>query len=125
MEDIRSFPAVQEVGKAFSIYPFVIQRQPMYNFFQPFQNTLDYKLGRFLYESHVARARIGNFFKNNLLVQRTDTQQSSSDCSSRFSFRSASTLYRKIDQMARDSPRKKDLVDFRWLKIWISGIGIF
>jgi len=116
MEDITSFPADREAGKAISTYPFIVQRELMYNFFQPFQNALDYKLARFLYESHVPRARIDEFFKDGLLGQRTDAQRSSSDCSTRFSFRSASTLYRKIDDMAMDPPWKNGFVDFRLAK---------
>jgi len=116
VEDITSFPADREAGKAISTYLFVIQRQPMYNFFQPFQNALYYKLARFLYESHVPRAQIDEFFKDGLLVQRTDAQRSSSDCSTRFSFRSASTLYRKIDDMAMDPGLKNGFVDFRLAK---------
>jgi len=69
MEDITSFPVDREAGKAISTYPFVIQRQPMYNFFQPFQIALDYKIARFLYKSHVPRARINKFFKDCLLGQ--------------------------------------------------------
>jgi len=112
MEDITSFPVDREAGKAISIYPFIIQRQPMYNFFQPFEIALDYKLVRFLYESHVPRARIDEFLKDGLLAQRTDAQRSSSDCTTRFSYRSASTLYRKIDDMAIDPPWKNAFVDF-------------
>jgi len=67
MEDVPSFPVEREAGKAISTYPFVIHRELMYNFFQPFQNALYYKLARFLYESHVLRARIDEFFKAGLL----------------------------------------------------------
>jgi len=116
MEDITTFPGDREAGKAISTYPFVIQRELMYNCVQPFQNTLEYKVARFLSESHVPRAQIDEFFKDGLLGQRMDAQRSSSDCSTRFSFRSASTLYRKIDDMAMDPPGKNGFVDFRLAK---------
>jgi len=88
----------------------------MYNFFQPFQNAVDYKLARFLYEFHMPRARIHEFFKDGLVGQRTNAQRSSSHSSTRFSFRSASTLYQKIDDMAMDHPWKNGFVDFRLAK---------
>ena len=108
-----SFPADRTAGKAISTYPFVMQKQPMYNFFQPFQNALHYKLVRFLYEFHVPGPRIDEFFKDDFLAQQTDPQWSSLDCSTTCSFWSASTLHCKIDNMAIVPLWKHEFVDFQ------------
>ncbi|KAF8415030.1 hypothetical protein EV426DRAFT_579132 [Tirmania nivea] len=110
------FPTDYEVGKVIAAYPSVLQRQPMYNFFQPFQNALDFKLARFLYETHVPKAQIDMFFKDGFLGQNIYSEKSRTDANLRFSFRSASTLYQKIDQMITDPPWKNGFVDFNLAK---------
>ena len=64
-EVIMSFPVENQVGKAFSVAHFVKERQPLYNFFHPFQNALYYKLATFFFSTHVPKARIDDFFRDN------------------------------------------------------------
>ena len=71
--DITSFPVKREAGKVISAHPFVKERQPMYNFFRPFQNAMDFKLARFFYSAHVPKARVDEFFHDGFLEQETDT----------------------------------------------------
>jgi len=71
-----SFPPEREAGKMIAAYSFVRQRDPTYNFFRPFQNTLDFKLARFFYSAHVPKVRIDKFFKDGILAMQTDAKGS-------------------------------------------------
>jgi len=73
IEDLTSFPADHQAGKAISASPFITQRQSSYNFFSPFQNIHDFKLARFFYAAQVSKARIDKFFKGGFVEQGTDT----------------------------------------------------
>ena len=111
VKPIEHFPSDRQAGKAITAYPFVRERQSMYNFFRPFQNGLDFKLARFFYTAHVPKARIDEFFKEGFLAKKTDAQWRST-----ISFQSAHTLYRKIDDMITDPQWKNGFVDFRLAK---------
>ena len=116
--DITSFPVKREAGKVISAHPFVKERQPMYNFFGPFQNAMDFKLARFFYSAHVPKVRVDEFFHDGFLEQETDAPGSplGSVGSQKFSFRSAHTLYQKIDDMDIGPPWKNGFVDFQLAK---------
>ena len=109
-EVVTSFPVENQAGKALSVAPFVKERQPLYNFFHPFQNAFDYKLARFFFSAHVPKARIDDFFRDNFFGQQTDTAGSIPPT---FSFRSSHTLYQRIDDMIVDPPWKNGFVNFR------------
>jgi len=96
-EDLTTFPAGRKVGKATSASPFIQQRQPSYNFFSPFQNTLDFKLARFFYVAQIPKARIDEFFIAGFIEQGTDVGGGP-----RFSFHSSYALYKKLDAMIID-----------------------
>ena len=118
IENVMSFPGEREAGKAISVLPFVKERQPMYNFFRPFQNAMDFKLARFFHSAHVPKARIDEFFRDGFLEGQSDAPGSIPVCvgSPGFSFRSSHTLYQKIDEMIIDPPWKNGFVDFRLAK---------
>jgi len=111
IEDLTSFPADRQAGKAISASPFIKQRQPSYNFFSPFQNILDFKLARFFYTAQVSKARIDKFFKAGFVEQGTDTGRRL-----RFSFHSSHGLYQKLDTMIIDPVWKNRFVDFKLAK---------
>jgi len=90
-----SFSPECEAGKIIAAYDFVRQRDPIYNFFRPFQNALDFKLARFFYSAHVPKVRIDEFFKDSILAAKTDAEESplAPILPTRFSFHSAYGLY--------------------------------
>jgi len=113
-----SFPQERETGKVIVVYLFVRQRDPTYNFFRPFQNTLDFKLTRFFYSAHVLQVRIDEFFKDGILAAKTDAEESplAPILPTRFSFHSAYGLYQKLDDMMMDPAWKNSVMDFRLAK---------
>ena len=110
-----SFPVEREAGKVIAAHRFLRQRDPTYNFFQPFQNALDCKLARFCYSAHVPKARIDKFFKDGFLGGTSDTERSplAPIYRTRFSFHAAHGLYRKLDDMIIDPAWKNGVVYFR------------
>lgn len=117
-EAVTSFPEEHEAGKVIAAYPFVEERHPMHNFFTPFQNAMDFKLARFFYSAHVPKARIDEFFHDGFVGQQADAIESPPNGvgSPLFSFRSAHTLYKNIDNMIVDPPWMNGFVDFRLAK---------
>jgi len=107
IEDFTTFPAGRKAGKATSASPFIQQRQPSYNFFSHFQNTLDFKLARFFYAAQVPKTQIDEFFTAGFVEQGMDVGGGS-----RFSFYSSYGLYKKLDAMIIDPVLKNGFVDF-------------
>ena len=110
LERTLFFPVGREAGKVLASYPFRILRDPDYNFFQPFKGAIDYKLARFFFAAYVPKTRIDEFFQDGFLT-RTDANRSRE-----FSYRSAHTLYKKIDEMSSDPLWRNGFVDFRLAK---------
>jgi len=111
IKDLTTFPAGRKASKATSASPFIQQRQPSYNLFSPFQNTLDFKLARFFYAAQVPKARIDELFMASFVEQGTDAGGGP-----RFSFHSSYGLYKKLDTMIIDPVWKNGFVDFRLAK---------
>ena len=73
-EVVMSFPAENQVDKALSMAPFMKERQPLYNFYHPFQNALYYKLAKFFFSAYVPKARIDDFFAITFLGNKRRQQ---------------------------------------------------
>jgi len=107
IEDLTTFPAGRKAGKTTSASPFIQQRQPSYNFFSLFQNTLDFKLSRFFYAAQVPKAQIDEFFMAGFVEEGTDMGGGPW-----FSFHSSYGLYKKLHAMIIDPVWKNGFVDF-------------
>ena len=98
-----------------AVHLYVRQRDLMCNFFQHFQNVLDFKLAWFFYSAHVLKARIDESFKDGFLVGKSDAQRlplARIYCT-RFWFHSAHGLYRKLDDMIIDAAWNNGFVNFQ------------
>ena len=110
LNDTIDFPVDREAGKVLAPYPFQKLNDPRYNFFPPFQIAMDYNLAHFFYSARLPRTQVDEFFQKGFLSTQSDT------CRAIYSYHSAYTLYKKIDEMVIDPQRKNVFVDFKLAK---------
>ena len=110
VDDTIHFPVDYEAGKVVAPYPFQKPRDLQYNFLQPFQNTMDYKLACFSCPARVHRTHVDEFLRNGFLSAGSDASYTT------FSYHSAYTMYQKVDEMVMDPQWKNVFVDFKLAK---------
>ena len=118
-DDTIHVPVDREAGKVVAPYPFQKPRDPQYNFWRPFQNTMDYKLARCFCSARVPRNHVDEFFHNGFLSPRSEASRTI------FSYYSAYTMYQKLDEMVMDLQCKNGFVDFKLAKnteVWYQDI---
>ena len=109
----------REGGKVVASYLFQNPRDKQYNFLQPFQNTIDYKLTYFFCSARIPRTHVDEFYHNGFPSTGSDASRMT------FFYHSAYTMYQKIDEMVMDPYWQNGFVDFQLVKnieFWYGGI---
>ena len=94
-------------GTAIRKYTFQ-EENPDYNLFSPFRHRTDYQLARFFNSAKTSKAKIDQFFKNDILKALNPTHN--------VQFKSAYTMYKLVDNAAKEPSWNFGKVDYHLQK---------
>ncbi|RPB18361.1 hypothetical protein L211DRAFT_854189 [Terfezia boudieri ATCC MYA-4762] len=84
------------------------EADPTFNLFAPFHTLIDYRLARFFNSTKTSKAKIDQFFKDNLLKGLNPTHQ--------VQFRTAYSMYKLIDAAADEPSWRSGILNYPLLK---------
>ena len=99
-----------EAQKVVALYPFYKPRDQRYNFLQPFQTAMEYKLAHFFGSPGVPKTHVDEFFRNGLISAGSDASLTT------LLYHSAYYMYNKIEEMVMDPQCKNRVIDFKLAK---------